>query len=63
MPNYFQISPVVFDNNYILMFTTDQIYFSTIGEVGSPLKVYLLDFELKKVLLPPPREFCRHILS
>ena len=22
-----------------------------------------LDFELKKVLLPPPREFCRHILS
>ena len=23
----------------------------------------LLDFELKKVLLPPPREFCRHILS
>ena len=23
----------------------------------------LIDFELKKVLLPPPREFCRHILS
>ena len=22
-----------------------------------------IDFELKKVLLPPPREFCRHILS
>ena len=22
-----------------------------------------VDFELKKVLLPPPREFCRHILS
>ena len=23
----------------------------------------IIDFELKKVLLPPPREFCRHILS
>ena len=23
----------------------------------------VIDFELKKVLLPPPREFCRHILS
>ena len=28
----------------------------------SPGKLFL-DFELKKVLLPPPREFCRHILS
>ena len=50
MPNYFQISPVVFDNNYILMFTTDQIYFSTIGEVGSPLKVYLCQTIFKGAL-------------
>ena len=31
---------------------------------GSDLGPNYLDFELKKVLLPPPpREFCRHILS
>ena len=26
-------------------------------------KMKTIDFELKKVLLPPPREFRRHILS
>ena len=38
---------------------TDRVQLDTnISEVD------ILDFELKKVLLPPPtREFCRHILS
>ena len=34
-----------------------------LGRIVSGEPSIHIDFELKKVLLPPPREFCRHILS